>query len=239
MPLDELQRQIENARPAKDFAAALKGAAHRPALIAEVKHRSPSKGVLTADFDPVRLARTYAANGAAAISVLTDEKYFGGSLDHLRQIAALDLGVPILRKEFICDAYQIYEARAAGADAVLLIAAELDDHNLRGWQDCARNLGMAALVEVHTSDELPRALDCGAILIGINNRDLRDFSVGLDTTRRLRPLIRPGVTVVAESGIHSPDDYGGLDVEAVLVGEALMRAADVGGKVREMSGGNW
>ncbi len=233
-PLIELRRQIETVRPPLDFVAALK-AARSPALIAEVKKGSPSKGVMVADFDPIRLAQTYAANGATAISVLTDEKYFGGSLEYLRQITVLALGVPLLRKEFICDSYQIYEARAAGADAVLLIAAELSDHELLTFQSQIRHLGMAALVEVHTEHDLVRALGCGATLIGINNRDLRDFTVSLDTTRRLRPLLPPGVTVVAESGISTREDVGGLDVDAVLVGEAIVRAEDVGAKVRELS----
>jgi indole-3-glycerol phosphate synthase len=234
VPMIELRRQIETVRPPLDFLAALK-TAPRPALIAEVKKGSPSKGVMVADFDPIRLAQTYAANGAAAISVLTDEKYFGGSLEHLRQVAALNLGLPLLRKEFICDPYQIYEARAAGADAVLLIVAELSDHELLTFQSQIRHLGMAALVEVHAYHDLVRALGCGATLIGINNRDLRDFTVSLDTTRRLRPLLPPGIAVVAESGIRGREDVCGLDVDAVLVGEALVRAEDVGAKVRELS----
>lgn len=235
VPLIELRRQIEAVRPPLDFVAALK-AAPRPALIAEVKKGSPSKGVMVADFDPIRLAQTYAANGAAAISVLTDEKYFGGSLEHLRQIANLTLGLPLLRKEFICDLYQIYEARAAGADAVLLITAELSDHELLTFQSRIRHLGMAALVEVHTYYELVRALRCGATLVGINNRDLRDFSVSLDTTRKLRPLIPPGVVVVSESGISTREDVCGLEVDAVLVGEALVRAEDAAMKIRELAG---
>ena len=263
MSVVELIAQIESARPPLDFVGAL----HRspksyhpvakrsgpdfgpttgvvgvrgncPALIAEVKKGSPSKGVMVKDFEPVRLAKTYAANGAAAISVLTDEKYFGGSLDYLRQIAALELGVPLLRKEFICDAYQVLEARAAGADAVLLIVAELSDHELRVFQSQIRHLGMAALVEVHTRHELARALRCDATLIGINNRDLRDFTVSLDATRKLRPLIPPAITVVAESGISQRQDVEGLNVDAVLVGEAIVRAEDVGEKVRELSGSN-
>jgi indole-3-glycerol phosphate synthase len=234
VPLIELRRQIETVRPPLDFAAALK-ARPCPALIAEVKKGSPSKGVMVADFDPIRLAKAYAINGAAAISVLTDEKYFGGSLEYLRQIAALNLGLPLLRKEFVCDAYQIYEARAAGADAVLLIVAELSDHELITFQSRIRKLGMAALVEVHTRTELTRALNAGATLIGINNRNLRDFSVSLETTRRLRPLLPASVTVVAESGISSPQDFRGLNVEAVLVGLAIVRAGDVGAKVRELS----
>lgn len=234
-PPIELLQQIAGAKPPLDFVAALKRA-KRPALIAEIKRGSPSKGIMVADFDPARLAQTYAANGAAAISVLTDEKYFGGSLEYLRQVAALDLGAPLLRKEFICDSYQIVEARAAGADAVLLIAAALTDHELAAFQDRARSLGMAALVEVHTEDELSRTLKAGAELIGINNRDLRDFTVSLDTTRSLRPHVPPAITVVTESGISSPADYDGLDVDAALVGEAIARAGDVAEKVRELAG---
>lgn len=234
VPFADLFQQVEAARPPLDFVAALKrnGCA---ALIAEVKKGSPSKGIMVKDFDPLRLAQTYAANGASAISVLTDEKYFGGSLDYLRQIAALNLGVPLLRKEFICDPYQIYEARAAGADAVLLIVAELSDHQLRIFQGLIHKLGMAALVEVHNRVELTRALNIGATLVGINNRDLRDFTVSLDTTRRLRPLLPPHVTVVAESGISKPEDVNSLNVDAILVGEAIVRADDVATKVRELA----
>ncbi len=232
----DLFQQVEAARPPLDFVAALAPARNGcAALIAEVKKGSPSKGVLVKDFDPLRLAQTYAANGASAISVLTDEKYFGGSLDYLRQIAALNLGVPLLRKEFICDPYQIYEARAAGADAVLLIVAELSDHQLRVFQGLIHKLGMAALVEVHNHIELTRALNCGATLVGINNRDLRDFTVSLHTTRRLRPLLPPTVTVVAESGISKAEDVNGLDVDAILVGESIVRAEDVAAKVRELA----
>ena len=234
-PPTELMTQIEAARPPLDFVGALRRGG-QPALIAEVKRGSPSKGVLVKDFDPIRLAKTYAANGAAAISVLTDEKYFGGSLDYLRQIAGLNLGVPLLRKEFICDSYQLLEARAAGADAVLLIVAELSDHELRLFQGRSRHLGMAALVETHTRHDLMRALQCNATVIGINNRDLRDFTVSLDTTRTLRPSIPPEITVVTESGIHSRADVCGLGVDAMLVGEAIVRAEDVAGKVRELSG---
>ena len=235
VPVIELKRQIETACAPLDFAAALQRAPS-PALIAEVKKGSPSKGVMVTDFDPVRLAQTYAANGAAAISVLTDEKYFGGSLEHLRQIAALNLGLPLLRKEFICDEYQLYEARAAGADAVLLIVAGVSDDELLSFKSLAGKLGLAALVEVHSRDEVGRALRCGATLVGINNRDLTDFSVSLDTTRTLRPHLPPGITVVAESGIASRADVAGLGVDAVLVGEALVRAGDVGTKVRELAG---
>jgi indole-3-glycerol phosphate synthase len=233
----ELIERIETIRPPLNFAAALQRS-NSPALIAEVKKGSPSKGVMVPDFDPVKLAQTYAVNGAAAISVLTDTKYFGGSLAYLKQIADLDLGVPLLRKEFICDLYQIYEARAAGADAVLLIVAELSDHQLSVFQSLIRKLGMTALVEIHTEPELMRAMRVGATVVGINNRNLHDFTVSLDTTRKLRPLLPPDVIVVAESGISAPADFVDLGVDAALVGEALVRASDVGAKVRELVNGS-
>lgn len=238
---DAVRQAAEQAAPALDFVHALRSAPCAPALIAEVKCASPSKGLLTADFDPLWLARTYAENGASAISVLTDEKYFRGSLEYLRQIR-LDLpGVPLLRKDFLCDPYQVYEARAAGADAVLLIAAHLSHTDIVGLQSLAHQLGMAALVEAHSMEELQMALDCGASLVGINNRDLRDFTVRLQTTLDLRPHVPPEVCLVAESGIHNADDVHRLaqaGVHAILVGEALVTAADNAGtaaKVRELA----
>lgn len=235
VPLNDLVRQIDSSRLPLDFVAALKRAPHPPALIAEVKMKSPSKGLLASNFNPISLAQTYSQNGASAISVLTDEKYFGGSLKDLRNIAALDLHIPLLCKEFICDEYQIYEARANGADAVLLIVAELSDGGLRSFQKLICELGMSALVEVHTRGELDRALTCGATLIGLNNRDLRTFNVSLDVTRTLRPLIPPQFHVVAESGIASREDVYELDVDAMLVGETIVRAGNVARKVRELS----
>jgi indole-3-glycerol phosphate synthase len=182
----------------------------------------------------------YAENGAAAISVLTDEKYFRGSLEHLRAVRAALPGVPLLRKDFVCDAYQVYEARAAGADAILLIVAELGRDEIREFSAVAGSLGMAALVETHSEDELATALDAGASLIGINNRDLRDFTVRIETAARLSQAIPTGVTVVGESGIFTADDVAllarGRGVDAVLVGEALVTAADVAAKTRELSG---
>lgn len=247
-PLAQVQADARRALPCRDFVAALRRAA-RPALISEVKHASPSRGVLARDFDPLRLARTYAENGAAAISVLTDEPYFRGSLAHLSAIRAeqdrAEVGVPLLRKDFLFDAYQVYEARAAGADAVLLIVASLDAAALADLHACALALDMAALVEVHTAAELDVALALGAGLIGVNARNLHDFSVSLDTTRDLARRVPPGVCLVAESGIHTAADIawlaqveragGGCGVDAVLVGEALVTAQDVATKVRELS----
>ncbi|MCX7670030.1 MAG: indole-3-glycerol phosphate synthase TrpC [Anaerolineae bacterium] len=229
-----------------DFVAALRRAPARPALIAEIKRRSPSRGLLVADFDPLRLARLYRQNGAACISILTDERFFGGELAHLTAVKAHEPDMPLLRKDFICDPYQIYQARAAGADAVLLIAAVLTAAQLCELHALAAELGMAALVEVHTEAELEHAMACRPKLIGINNRDLHRFTVDLATTERLARLIPADVCIVAESGIHSMADLarlqaiprpgGAAGVDAVLVGEALVAADDVGAKVRELAG---
>ncbi len=230
-----VERDARNAPPPRDFAAALRR--DTVALIAEVKHASPSKGVLIEDFDPVRLATTYADNGAAAISVLTDEPFFQGHLDHLRAVrAAVD--VPVLRKEFVIDPYQVYEGRAAGADAILLIAAALEDSAMADLHALISALGMSALVEVHNEAELDRALKIGATLIGVNNRDLRTFNEDLSTTGRIARLIPGGVTLVAESAIRSADDVrhmGELGADAVLVGEALVKSARTADTVREFS----
>jgi len=239
VPLPAVRARAEQALPPLDFVAALCGTRPRPALIAEVKRASPSRGLLAPDFDPLRLARIYAENGAAAISVLTDERYFGGSLDHLSQIAGCRPRLPLLRKDFIGDPYQVYEARAAGADALLLIAALLPARQLCSLQSLTEELGMATLVEVHNGAELESALHCRARLIGLNNRDLGDFSVDLGTALRLRPHIPAGVCVVAESGIHLPADVARLaeaGVDAILVGEALVTAPDVAAAVRSLAG---
>ena len=237
--LAELRARAREAPPPRDFAAALRGSGVR--LIAEVKRASPSRGLLCPDFDPVRLATIYAGHGAAAISVLTDKPYFGGHLQHLTTIReALDVSCPpLLRKDFLFDPYQLWEARAAGADAVLLIAAILTDGALSDLLALAGDLGLAALVEVHDEAELARAIAAGAPVVGINNRDLRDFTVDLATTERLRPAVPPGVVVVSESGIASPDDVrrlGRCGVDAVLVGEALVTAPDVGAQVVALTG---
>ncbi|MFQ6058016.1 MAG: indole-3-glycerol phosphate synthase TrpC [Anaerolineae bacterium] len=238
VPEPELRRHAVSAPPPADFAAAL--TAPGVSLIAEIKRASPSAGPLRADFDPLALARTYVQNGARALSVLTDERFFGGTLAHLTAVKAVSSS-PALCKDFFLDPYQLYEARAAGADAVLLIVAILDDVQLADLLTLTRELSMAALVEVHDEGELDRALAVGPRIVGVNNRDLRDFSVRLETTLRLRPRIPDGTIVVAESGIHTRADVQRLaeaGVDAVLVGTALMRAADVGAKVRELVGWN-
>ena len=249
--LAEMKAQAAAAPPPRDFIAALRQARSRPALIAEVKRGSPSRGLLVADFDPLRLAAIYAENGAAAISVLTDERFFGGSLDHLRAAAGQMqdgrmLVLPLLRKDFICDPYQVYQARAAGADAILLIVAALAPLLLAELLALAEGLGMAALVEMHDEVELEIALASRARLMGINNRDLHGFTVSLETTLRLGRRVPAEVCLIAESGIFTAEDVvrlteverdgGGRGVEAILVGEALVTAADVGAKVRELSG---
>ncbi len=243
-PLAEVRAAAAQAAPARDFTGALRrspapGGTPRPALIAEVKCASPSRGVMVTDFDPLALARIYTQNGASAISVLTDVRYFKGSLTYLEQIAALPERPPLLRKDFLFDSYQVYEARAAGADAILLIASALEPARLADLHTLAHELGMAALVEVHSEEELEQALRaCQPGLVGINNRDLRDFTVNLETTLRLRPLAPTGVCLVAESGIRTPADVSRLaaaGIDAVLVGEALVSAADIAAKVRSLT----
>ena len=228
--------------PPPDFLSALKNAPE-VALIAEVKKASPSKGVIRPNFDPVALARAYAANGAAAISVLTDTNYFQGRLDFLPKISAAlkkdGLTRPLLRKDFIFDPYQIYEARAAGASAVLLIAAVLKDAELESLYGLARKLGLTVLLEIHNRAELERVLPLKPRLIGVNNRDLRDFSVRLETSLDLRPHIPAETVMVAESGIRTRADVERLaaaGVDAILVGEAIVRQKDVDAKVRELAG---
>jgi indole-3-glycerol phosphate synthase len=228
----------------RDFVAALRRAsAGEVALIAEVKKASPSAGVLCADFDPVRIARAYEAAGASCLSVLTDEKFFQGSLDYLRQIRAA-VKLPLLRKDFIIDERQILEAIEWGADAILLIVAILEDAQLRDFHVLAEAAGLAALVEVHDEVELDRALAAGARLVGVNNRDLTTFKVDLATTERLAPKLfaAPGASarlLVTESGIHARADVTRLarcGARAILVGESLMRGADIRDKARELLG---
>lgn len=215
------------------------GSGPSPRLIAEAKKASPSKGLLAANFDPARLAREYAAGGAAAISVLTEPHFFQGDPAYLA-MAKRAAPLPALRKDFLFDPYQVVEARALGADAVLLIVAILDGGLLGEMLALAGSLGMAALVEVHDAAEVDRALAAGARIVGVNNRDLRTFEVDLETTRRLRALLPPECLVVSESGIHSRADVARLrewGVHAMLVGESLVRAGDVAAKVRELLAG--
>ena len=239
-----VQAEASLAPKTQDFVAALR-AAPRVALIAEVKKASPSKGLLRHDFDPQALALTYAKNGAAAISVLTDARYFQGKLEYLTQIRdglQKDMRAnrpALLRKDFIFDAYQVYEARAAGADAVLLIAAVLKDNEMAGLLALTHKLGMTALVEVHDRQELERVLPLQPRLIGVNNRDLRDFSVDLNTCIELRQHVPAEICFVAESGFHTAADVerlGREGIDAILVGEALVKARDIGRKVQELAG---
>lgn len=233
--LTKIEQAAYHAPSPRDFKGALQRST--VALIAEVKKASPSKGLLVKDFNPVRIARTYEENGAAAISVLTDVKFFQGSLDDLKAVRAA-VRVPVLRKDFIIDAHQVYEARAAGADATLLIAMALEDAQLRDLHSLITELGMSALVEVHNEAELERALAIGASLIGVNNRDLRTFHEDLETTARVAALVPDDVTLVAESAIRSAEDVqrmGTYGARAVLVGEGLVKAKDMAGEVRAYS----
>jgi indole-3-glycerol phosphate synthase len=227
--IDSLRSRLRDAPPVRPFFAALD--ADGPIkLIAEVKKASPSKGLIRADFDPVEIARSYAAHGATCISVLTDESFFQGKLEYLRSIReAVDK--PLLRKDFILDTYQLLEARVYGADAVLLIAECLDDCNLRKLHNETIDLGMTPLVEFYEPENLSRVIEAGATLIGINNRDLRTFETDLQHTVRLRQQIPDDLLVVGESGIHGPDDVRLLaeaGVNAILVGEHLMSQPDIG-----------
>ncbi len=234
----ELERRIAALPPVRDFATALHHSG-RIAIIAEVKKASPSAGVIRPDFDPVAIARIYAAHGAAAISVLTDREYFQGHLDYLTAIKNA-VSLPVLRKDFIIDPYQLLEARAAGADAALLIAECLPGERLATLQQHAVALGLQTLVELHDAEQLPRVLGCGATIIGINNRDLRTFVTRLDHTRELLPHIPTDRLVVSESGIRTHADLVALQaagVQAVLVGESLMRAADIGAALDSLRGG--
>lgn len=233
----ELRARLGDAPPLRDFFAAL--AAPGPIkLIAEVKKASPSVGLIRADFDPVAIARIYAAHGATCLSVLTDEPYFQGRLEYLSAIRQA-VALPLLRKDFILDTYQLVEARLSGADAVLLIAECLDDCNLRKLHNEAIELGLAPLVELYEPSNLPRVLAAGATLIGVNNRDLRTFEVDLDHTLRIRRDVPENCVLVSESGIRTHDDVRKLEdagVDAILVGESLMREPDIGAAVERLLG---
>ena len=236
-PEAELRAQLADAPPVRDFFSPL-AAAGPIKLIAEVKKASPSAGVIRVDFDPVAIARTYEAHGATCISVLTDEQYFQGRLDYLTQIHAA-VSLPVLRKDFILDTYQLVEARAAGADSVLLIAECLDDCNLRKLFNAACELGLAPLVELYEPENLQRVFDAGATLIGVNNRNLKTFEVDPDHTIRLRKQVPDECVLVSESGIKTHADVQKLEaagVDAILVGESLTRERDIGTAVDRILG---
>jgi len=236
-PLSELKSAVASGLPETvSFIKALE--AKGVSIIAEVKKASPSKGVIREDFDPVEIARLYDENGASALSVLTDERYFMGSLDYLRAIRKVT-SLPILRKDFIIDPYQIYESRFAGADALLLIVAALTPQKLKEFLVLTASLDMDALVEVHDEDELRIATEAGANIIGINNRDLNTFTTDIKTTERLATMIPPTTVIVSESGINTFLDIRTLKlcgVDAFLIGEALIREEDIGKKLREFRG---
>jgi len=232
LPVERLAQRLTDVPPARGFAAALEAKldAGLPAVIAEIKQASPSKGVLRENFRPAEIAASYARGGAACLSVLTDRDFFQGSEAHLQEARAA-CGLPVLRKDFIIDPYQIYEARAIGADCILLIAACLDDDELLQLSALAEKLGLDVLVEVHDAGELGRALAVPGRLIGVNNRDLRSFQVSLETTIGLLDAIPEDRIPVTESGILSREDVGRMrahDVHCFLVGEAFMRAEDPG-----------
>jgi indole-3-glycerol phosphate synthase len=238
VPPAQLEKQLATASPVRDFCAALRG---KPGLacIAEFKRRSPSKGWIKQDADPVAVASAYQAAGAAAISVLTDGPFFGGSLDDLRRVRAT-VGIPVLRKDFIIDPYQVAEARAAGADAVLLIVSALSQDDLVGLLAEIRRLGMEALVETHDRAEVERALAADARVIGVNHRDLRTFKMDMSLASSMRPSIASSRLLVAESGIRSADDVRRMQaagIDAVLVGESLMCEPDPGSALRKLLGG--
>ncbi|WP_066334503.1 indole-3-glycerol phosphate synthase TrpC [Azohydromonas lata] len=239
-PLEAVRREAEALGGQRDFTGALRAkvAAGRAAVIAEVKKASPSKGVLRENFAPAEIAASYERHGAACLSVLTDERFFQGHADYLRQARAA-CALPVLRKDFMVDAYQVFDARAMGADCILLIAACLDDALMADLEAQAQALGMAVLVEVHDGEELDRALKLKTPLVGVNNRNLRTFEVSLDATLGLLPRVPADRLLVTESGILAPEDVRrmrGADVHAFLVGEAFMRAPDPGAALQALFG---
>ncbi len=238
LPLAELRQRAQGAPPTRGFVNAIRAriAAGKPAVIAEIKKASPSKGLLRADFNPAEIAKSYERHGATCLSVLTDRDFFQGADEHLQQARAA-CALPVLRKDFTIDPYQVYEARALGADCILLIVAALDDGRMRKLADLAHDIGLDVLVEVHDAGELERALKLDTPLIGINNRDLRTFEVKLETTLDLLARIPKDRIVVTESGIHTPADVARMrqsGVSVFLVGEAFMKAGEPGRKLAEL-----
>jgi indole-3-glycerol phosphate synthase len=235
VPLSELKTRVSSICEKSQFKKNISRKGHIN-LIAEIKKSSPSKGVIRADFDPVKIALAYQASGASAISVLTDERFFDGKLEHLRMVKER-VTIPVLRKDFIIDEYQVYETLANGADAMLLIAQILTQEELTRFLNLARDLGMDVLVEAHNEEDVEKALNSNAAIIGINNRDLTNFNVDIDTTQRLIRLIPETKIIVSESGIETYEQVmflKSLGVNAVLIGETFMRADNIGEKVREL-----
>lgn len=238
VPDSEIERRARDAPPPRDFIGAIRAklASHKPAVIAEIKRASPSKGLLREVFDPAAIARSYQSSGATCLSVLTDKEYFQGAAEHLSAARAA-CSLPVLRKDFIVDRYQVHQARAMGADCILLIASALGTGDMQALETAAKSLGMAVLVEVHDGEELQSALHLETPLIGMNNRDLRTFRTTLETTLDLVPRLPAGRIAVAESGISSPEDVRRLrdqGVGAFLIGEAFMRAADPGAALLDL-----
>jgi indole-3-glycerol phosphate synthase len=234
LPAVSIENALDRAQKPRSFKRALM--MHAPAIIAEIKRASPSAGLICEDFDPMRIAKEYQDAGAAVLSVITEAKHFRGGLEILARLR-WSTKIPLLRKDFLIDPYQILEARQAGADAVLLIAALLDAPALRQMRESAERYGMDALVEVHNESELQRALDSGATVIGVNNRDLRTFEVSLDVSLNLARMMPKGILTVAESGIRTKDDIGRLSdagYRGFLVGEHLMRSASPGAALKEL-----
>ncbi len=234
--IDELRDQIDNSPPIRDIKSAITSPSTPIKIIAEVKKASPSKGIIREDFDSVKIAKIYEANGAAAVSVLTEENFFLGSLDYLRKIREV-VNIPLLCKDFIFDEYQVYQSRIYGADAFLLIAAILDNSKLKYLLKTGRELEMQALVEVHNLEELKRVLQTEAEIIGINNRDLKTFKTDIATTEHLIKEIPQGKVVVSESGINTAEDISRLrrcGAHAFLIGESLMREKDITKKLAEL-----
>lgn len=228
--------ELKELPPTRDFKSALKG--NDISLIAEIKKFSPSKKVMRVSFDPGQIAKSYERDGAAAISVLTDEKFFGGQDEHISTVRE-EVRLPILRKEFIVDEYQIYESRVLGADAILLIASILERAQVSSWLALAEELGLSCLVEVHTEGDLEKVLNTRVQIIGLNNRDLATLEVDVTTSFRLKGLIPPGIITVSESGIRRREDIvrlGEAGFDAVLIGESLMSSPDIGLKLRELLG---
>ncbi len=231
----EIRARARDVEPRRDFAAAIR---HQPkiSLIAEIKRSSPSRGLIRADFEPTQIAQAYYENGATCLSVLTDESYFGGHLDYLASVRQT-VPLPLLRKDFIIDDYQLYEALVFGADAVLLIAECLLDSRLKELHQRALELQLTPLVELYDPNHLARVLDCRPQLVGVNNRDLHTFDLDLERSLRLRELVPPEILFVSESGIDTASDVGRLQragVDAILVGESLMKRSDIGQAVREL-----